>query len=340
LTSRSIDVAVVGADDALGEAVLELLAERRFPHGRVHALGAGRAPEASVDFQGEPLDLESVHEFDFSAVGLALFCASDSVAAVHASRAAQAGARVIDASPRFRLDLSVPLLLPMVNAGAGGWDAALCAVPGPATTPLALALSPLDAAFGVDWLGAVALYPVSASGNAGVRELADQTQALFNQQPVSPELYSKRIAFNVLARIGAGGEGGSSGEEAAIARELARILGSPGLQVSATCLQAPTFYGMGIAVTMLARDPMAREEVRECLAAAPGLRLMDDPSDGDDPAPATDAVSQDEVLVGRLRVGEGDARRLDLWLASDNLRLGQALPMVQLAELLVEKYPS
>lgn len=339
MTSPPIDLAVVGADDALGDTVLELLAERGFPHGRVHALSAARRPEASVEFRGEPLDLQTVHGFDFSTVELALFCASGAVAAEHAPRAAAAGARVIDASPRFRLDPSISLLLPPLNA-SGRWDTPLCAVPSAATVPLALALSPLDAAFGVELVGAVALYPVSASGNAGVRELAEQTQALFNQQPIAPEVYPKRIAFNVLARVDALGDGARSREEAAIAAELARVLESPGLQVSATCLQVPTFYGMGIAVSVRTRDPMAPGEVHDCLATAAGLRLMDDPEEGDDPAPATDAVSQDQVLVGRVRVGDEDATRLDLWLASDNLRLGQALPMVQLAELLVEKYPS
>lgn len=335
-----VDIAVVGADDALGETVLELLASRDFPAGRMHALAAARDPGGTAEFGAETLDLESVHGFDFSRVRLALFCAGAAVAAGHARRAADAGAHVIDASPRFRLDDGVPLLVPPVNGALARADARLWAVPAAATVPLALVLAPLCAAFGLESFGAVALYPVSNSGNAGIRELADETRALFNQQPPAPEVYPQRIAFNVLPLVDTLDESGSSREEAAIAAELARLLESPALTSSVTCLRVPLFYGLGIALTVTASEAVAVEEARECLARSPGVRVVDHPDAANFAAPATDAVSQDDVLVGRIRRSHGDERTLDLWLASDNLLLGQALPLVQAAELLVEKYPS
>ncbi|HSO07972.1 MAG TPA: aspartate-semialdehyde dehydrogenase [Pelomicrobium sp.] len=340
MSRAPIDVAVVGADDALGETVLELLSERGFPAGRVHVLSAARDVDGTAEYAGGAIDLESVHAFDFSGVKLAFFCASGTIAAEYAPRAVDAGARVIDASPRFRLDDDVPLLVPQVNANLARAEAPLWAVPAAATVPLALVSSPLDAAFGIDAIGAVALYPVSASGSAGIRELAEQTRALFNQQSASPQFYPKQIAFNVFPLVDALDESGASREETAIAAELARILEAPALATGITCLRVPVFYGMGIAATLTTREPAAVAEVRECLAEAPGVRVMDDPDALDFPAPATDAVNQDEALVGRIRRSHGDDRTLDLWLASDNLRLGQALPAVQLAELLVEKYLS
>ncbi len=340
MTRAPIDVAVVGADDALGETVLELLAERGFPAGRVHVLSALRDPDGTAEFGGNAIGLESVHAFDFSRVELAIFCASGTIAAECARRAADAGARVIDTSPRFRLDDDVPLLVPQVNAALAREEAPLWAVPAASSVPLSLVASPLMSAFGLDSIGAVALYPVSASGSAGIRELAEQTRALFNQQSASPEFYPKQIAFNVLPLVDALDDSGASREEAAIAAELARILEAPALATGITCLRVPVFYGLGIAATVTTREPAAVTDVRECLAQASGVRVMDDPDELDFPAPATDAVNQDEVLVGRIRRSRGDDRTVDLWLASDNLRLGQALPAVQLAELLVEKYLS
>lgn len=340
MSRAPIDVAVVGADDALGETVLELLAERGFPAGRVHVLSALREPDGTAEFGGSAIDLESVHDFDFSRVKLAIFCASGAIAAQCARRAADCGARVIDTSPRFRLDDDVPLLVPQLNAALAREEAPVWAVPAAATVPLALVASPLLCAFGLDAIGAVALYPVSASGSAGIRELAEQTRALFNQQSASPALYPKRIAFNVLPLVDALDDSGASREEASVAAELARILEAPALATGITCLRVPVFYGIGIVATVAMREPAALTDVRACLAQAPGVRVMDDPDEPDFPAPATDAVNQDEVLVGRLRRSHGDERTVEVWLASDNLRLGQALPAVQLAELLVEKYLS
>jgi aspartate-semialdehyde dehydrogenase len=337
LTRGLIDIAIVGADDALGETMLELLAERRFPVGRLHALSASLEPDASVEFAGDTLGVESVHDFDFSSVSLVLFCASGATAAEHVNRALDAGARVIDASHRFRGDPAVPVVLPQVNGELVRAEGRVWAVPASAAAAVATVAAPLDAAFGLEWLGVVALYPVSASGAAGIRELAEQTRELFNQQSASPEIYSTRIAFNVLPLVDNLEESGSSLEERAIVEELPLILQSPALSVSATCLRVPVFYGLGVALTVTTRDPMAVEEVRQCLESAIGVRVVDDPEAVDLPAPATDAVSQDDVLVGRIRRSGDDDRRLELWLASDNLRLGQALPMVQLAEILVEK---
>lgn len=332
--SKGWKIAVVGATGLVGESLLKVLAERKFPVAELHALASDRSLGRTVAFGDDELRVGDLATFDFATVDLALFAASPEAAREHVPRALDAGCTVVDASPAFRAEPDVPLVVPAVNGDQLGRLGArrLVASPGGATVALVTALHPLHAAVGVERVNVVSLEAVSGAGREAVEELAAQCAQLLNgRTPALSSHFPAQMAFNVIPLVGAPDADGSTPAEDALAFETQKILGDPAIKVNATALRVPVFFGDGLAVHLETREPLALGRARALLAQAPGLVLVDAPT-------PQDALAVPEaVALGRLRTDRTHARGLDFWLVADNVRRGSAVNTVDVVEVLVRE---
>ncbi|QKE63733.1 aspartate-semialdehyde dehydrogenase [Aquipseudomonas campi] len=334
--SQSFDIAVVGATGTVGETIVQLLDEREFPVGTLHLLAGSASAGQSVPFRGKNLRVRELADFDFAQVRLAFFCAGEAISRASALKAQAAGCSVIDLSAALSLQ-QAPRLVPEANAEllATLKSPYLLASPVPVVAALALVLAPLRAQLDLQKVTLTAALAVSSQGREGIAELAKQTTELLNMRPLEPRVFDQQIAFNLLARVGALEEGGHAVLERRVAEELKQVLALPALRVSATCVQAPVFFGDSLAVALQAAQPVDVAGAAQGLEAQAGIELVEA---GDYPSVVGDAVGQNEVYVGRLRAGLDDPAELNLWIASDNVRKGSALNAVQIAELLIKHY--
>lgn len=332
---RSLNIAVVGASGAVGEVMLEILAERGFAKTRVTALSSARTAGQDVEFGRSQLTLEELAQFDFEGVDYALFSAGAAVSRAHAPRAAAAGAIVIDNTSAFRYDDDIPLVVPEVNAHAldHAGPGSIIANPNCSTIQMVVALAPIHAAAGIERINVATYQSVSGAGRRALYELAHQTAGRFNFKDPEPKVFAQPIAFNVLPQIDELQDNGYSREEMKIYWETCKILGDPDLRVNATAVRVPVFYGHGEAVHIETRHEIALDEVRDLLRKAPGVTLMEGAT-SDNPTPVTHAAGKDAVFVGRLRRDISHPRGFSMWVVADNVRKGAALNAVQILELL------
>jgi aspartate-semialdehyde dehydrogenase len=337
---KTYDVAVVGAGDLVGEAILDLLASCRFPVGKVFALEPHADGEQEVAFGGKTLDIEALEDFDFSSVQLALFAASESVAAEYVPRAVAAGCIVIDDSTCFRGEDDVPLVVAEVNPDAlsGYSQRKIVASPGSAVTQMLIALKPLHDVAEITRINTATYQAVSGVGRKGVDELARQTAHLLNARPLDSEVFPKQITFNILPVIGEVEGNGYTREEMKMIRETRKIMRLPELAVNPTAVRVPVFFGHAAAIHIETASKLSASEARKILADTPGVVVMDGVGAGAWPTPVTDAASHDAVYIGRVREDVSHPCGLDLWVVADNVRKGAALNVVQIAERLVRDY--
>lgn len=340
--TKTYDIAVVGATGAVGEVMLEILAERRFPVGTLYALASERSAGGTVLFDGKSVRVEKLTDFDFSRVQIAFFSAGGAVSAEFAPRAAAAGCVVIDNTSCFRNDPDVPLVVPEVNPGAITDYAQrnIIANPNCSTIQMLVALKPLYDAVGIERITVSTYQAVSGTGKKAIAELAGQTARLLNGQQAEMEVYPKQIAFNVLPQIDVFEDNGYTREEMKMVRETRKILDDDLIEVNPTCVRVPVFYGHSEAVHIRTRSPVSVELATALLEQAPGVEVMDSHEDGGYPTPQADATGQDAVFVGRIRQDLSSEQGLNLWIVSDNVRKGAALNSVQIAELLIKSYLS
>lgn len=339
-TRTTFDIALVGATGAVGEVMLDVLEQRGFPVGRLFPLASSRSAGARVEFKGQHLRVQDVAEFDFSQVQLVLFSAGGAVSAQHVPRAVAAGCVAIDNTSVFRYETDVPLVVPEVNshAIADYSQRGIIANPNCSTIQMAVALKPIYDAVGIERINVATYQAVSGSGKRAIEELATQTANLLNLKEVDCRVYPKQIAFNVLPHIDAFQDNGYTREEMKMVWETRKILEDERIQVNATAVRVPVFFGHSLAVHLETRDKITAEQARVLLEKAPGISVLDSREAGGYPTPVTDAVGQDQVFVGRIRQDISHARGLDLWVVSDNTRKGAALNSIQIAEILVKEY--
>lgn len=338
--AKTYNVAVVGTGSLVGEAILDLLAKRKFPIGKIYALEFATDGEQYVDFGNKTLDIESVEDFDFSSVQLALFASTETVAADYVPKAVAAGCIVIDDSACFRFDAEVPLVVPEVNPQAivGYKQRGIIANPGSMVSQMLVALKPLHDAGSITRINVATYQAVSGTGRAGINELAHQTAQLLNARPVEPELYAKQIAFNLFPHIGAFQENGYTWEEMKMVQETRKIMGLPELGVNPTAVRVPVFFGHAAAIHIETQRKLTAAEATALLRQAAGVEVLDERQDGGYPTPVTEAVNSDMVYVSRIREDISCMSGLDLWVVADNVRKGAALNSVQIAEILVRDY--
>lgn len=338
--SKKVDVAVVGATGAVGEAMLEILHQRQFPVGKVYALASARSAGTTVDFGNRSLMVEDLATFDFSKVQVGLFSPGASVSKEYAPIAAAAGCVVIDNTSQFRYDDDIPLVVPEVNpdAIADYKNRGIIANPNCSTIQMMVALKPIYDAVGIERINVATYQAVSGTGKPAMDELARQTADLLNGRSIQKAVYPKQIAFNVLPHIDVFEENGYTKEEMKMVWETKKIMGDESIVVNPTAVRVPVFYGHSEAVHIETRDKITAEDAKKLFTDFDGIELMDSHEDGGYPTAVSDASGQDPVFVGRVREDISHPRGLNLWVVADNVRKGAALNSVQIAEVLVEKY--
>ena len=332
-------VAVAGATGNVGREILSLLAERDFPADEVVALASNRSTGREVSYgDRRVLKVHPLEGFDFEGMDFGLFSPGAKVSDIYAPVAASSGCVVIDNSSRFRMEPDVPLVVPEVNPEAlEGFRAHnIVANPNCSTIQMVVALKPLHDIAPIKRVVVATYQSVSGAGKAAMDELFDQTRKVYFQEERAPSEFTRRIAFNAIPRIDSFFDDGSTGEERKMALETRKILDS-GIAVSATCVRIPVFVGHAEAVNVEFEAPVALEEARAALEAAPGVQLVDDPGDDLYVTPV-ECVGEDDVFVSRLREDPTVPCGLDLWVVADNLRKGAALNTVQIAETLIGEY--
>ena len=338
--SKTFDVAVVGATGAVGETMLSILAERKFPVGEVYALASSRSAGKRVEFGNKLLTVQDLADFDFSKVQIGLFSAGASISEVYAPKAAAAGCVVVDNTSRFRYDDDIPLVVPEVNphAIADYRARGIIANPNCSTIQMLVALKPIRDAVGIERINVATYQAVSGTGKEAIEELVSQTAHLLNARPIKTEVYPKQIAFNVLPQIDVFLDNGYTKEEMKMVWETRKIFEDDSIQVNPTAVRVPVFYGHSEAVHIETGEKITAEKARELLSAADGIVVLDDRNDGGYPTAVTEGANNDAVYVGRIREDISHEKGLDLWVVADNVRKGAALNSIQIAEILIKEY--
>jgi aspartate-semialdehyde dehydrogenase len=328
-------VAVVGATGAVGSTMLGVMRERGFPADELVPFASERSAGRTIDYGDSELPIQVLGEDSVQGFDLALFSAGSIVSADWAPRFAEEGAVVVDNSSRWRMQDDVPLVVAEVNPEALDGHRGIVANPNCSTMQMVIALKPILDAAGIDRLVVSTYQSVSGTGQRAVEELHDQSEAVLEAQELpEPRVYPHQIAFNVIPQVEKFAEGDDyTTEERKMMGETRKILGAPDIGISATCVRVPVYTGHSESVNVQTRDPLSPEECREILSSAPGVVVVDNPSDGLYPL-AIDVAGRDDVLVGRIRRDPSNERCLNLWVVGDNLRKGAATNAVQLAELL------
>ncbi len=332
-------VAVVGATGNVGREMLQILAEREFPADEVVALASSRSVGVEVSFgEDNVLNVRDLATYDFKGIDIVLSSPGAKVSAEHSPRAAKAGAVVIDNTSYFRMDPDVPLVVPEVNPGAiaGFTKKGIIANPNCSTIQMVVALKPLHDLATLRRVVVATYQSVSGAGKGAMDELFDQTRAIYVNDPVVKERFTKQIAFNVIPHIDVFMDDGSTKEEWKMVAETKKIL-DPKIRVSASCVRVPVFIGHAEAVNLEFARPITAEQARAALKEAPGVTVIDYRQDEGYVTPH-ECAGEDPVYVSRIREDATVENGLNMWVVADNLRKGAALNTVQIAELLAERY--
>jgi aspartate-semialdehyde dehydrogenase len=337
---KAVNVAVVGATGAVGEAMIEILESRDFPVDQLFPLASSRSAGKSLRFKGKQYTVQDLSNFDFSQTPVALFSAGGDVSAEYAPIAAQQGCVVIDNTSHFRRDDDIPLVIPEVNPEAIGQfrQRNIIANPNCSTIGMLMALKPIYDLAGIERINVATYQAVSGTGKDAIEELAGQTARLLNGKEAEPKVYPRQIAFNVIPHIDTFLENGYTREEMKMVWETQKILADESIRVNPTCVRVPVFYGHAEAVHIETREPVSVTEARALLQAADGVAVLDSPEPGGYPTPVSEAAGADSVFVGRIRADISHPRGLNLWVVADNVRKGAALNSVQIAEVLLSTY--
>ena len=338
--SKTVDVAVVGATGAVGEAMLSILDQRNFPVNKVYALASSRSVGKGITFKSNTLLVEDLTEFDFSKVQIGLFSAGASISKEYAPKAAAAGCVVVDNTSQFRYDDDIPLVVPEVNLEkiADYKNRGIIANPNCSTIQMLVALKPIYDAVGIERINVCTYQAVSGTGKQAIEEVVSQTAKLLNGKPITTEVYPKQIAFNVLPQIDVFMDNGYTKEEMKMVWETQKIFADATIKVNPTAVRVPVFYGHSEAIHIETKNKIEVKTVRQLLENAPGITVLDERVDGGYPTAVTESSGHDDVFVGRIREDISHPRGIDLWVVGDNVRKGAALNSVQIAEELVKKF--
>ena len=335
----SYKVAVVGATGNVGRELLAILAEREFPVSEVVALASERSIGSEVSFgEDDLLKVRDLDTYDFKGTDIAVFSPGAKVSAVHAPRAGKAGCVVIDNTSQFRMDPDVPLIVPEVNPEAliGYKKRNIIANPNCSTIQMLLALKPLHNIARIRRVVVATYQSVSGAGKEAMDELFTQTRAIYVNDPIKPEHFTKRIAFNVIPHIDSFMDDGATKEEWKMVVETRKIL-DPDIAVTATCVRVPVFIGHAEAINIEFESAISDSQAREALKRAPGVSVIDHRVDEGYVTPQ-EVAGEDNVFVSRIRKDPTVKHGLNIWVVGDNLRKGAALNAVQIAELLIKDH--
>jgi aspartate-semialdehyde dehydrogenase len=329
-------VAVVGATGAVGNEMIGTLEQRNFPVEKLRLFASEKSEGKKLEFRGEKIAVESLDANSFRGIDIALFSAGGERSKIWAPVAAAAGCVVIDNSSQWRMDPSVPLVVPEVNPKDLDWHKGIIANPNCSTIQMVVALKPVHDAARIKRVVVTTFQAVSGTGKKAIDELMQQTTELLNFRQAKCNVYPHQIAFNVLPHIDKFEPNGYTKEEMKMVNETVKIMGDESIRVTATTARVPVFRGHSESVNIETEKKITAAEVREILAAAPGVTVFDAPDKNIYPL-AIQCDGRDEVFVGRIREDESIPNGINMWIVSDNLRKGAALNAVQIAEVLIGK---
>ena len=336
---KMVNIAVVGATGAVGEAIITLLETRKFPVKQLYLLASERSEGTVVRAMNKDYTIENLENFDFSLADIALFSAGGSVSQQYAPIAAAKGCIVIDNTSSFRQDEDVPLVIPEINpkAIADYTKKNIIANPNCSTIQMLVALKPLHDAVGLKRINVATYQAVSGTGKKAITELVNQVGELLNGRPARSEVYDQQIAFNALPHIDTFQDNGYTREEMKMIWETHKILGDDSIGVNPTAVRIPVIYGHSEAIHAEFSAPLSVDEAKKILRKAPGVKLIDS---GKTPYPTalSHGAGSDLVYVGRLRQDLSHPNGLNLWVVADNVRKGAATNAVQIAEILISDY--
>lgn len=330
-----LTVAVLGATGAVGQEMISILKERNFPVKKLLPLASERSLGKTVEFGEERIPVEVATPEAFRGVDLVLSSPGAKVSRELLPRAVEQGAVCIDNSSAFRMEPDVPLVVPEVNPHRipEYRNRGIIANPNCSTIQLVVVLNPILKEAGIRRVHVSTYQSVSGAGKRAMDELFEATRSIYNQEDYEPHIFPKPIAFNLIPQIDVFLEDGFTREEWKMRHESNKILEAD-INLSATCVRVPVFYGHSEAVWVETEKPISPQEVRELLRTAPGVTLMDEAKPGGYPTPR-DAAGNDPVFVGRIRKDPTSDRGIMLWIVADNIRKGAALNAVQIAEELL-----
>ena len=334
---KEVDIAIIGATTSVGETLLEILEERKFPVGQIFLLDSEASSGARLEFSGYALKIGDIASFDFSRVQLAFFVSTEEISKEYAEKAASEGCMVIDRTPAFRNDKDVPLIIPEVNKDAleGTGKGKIVSSPSCNSIQMLVALKPIYDAVGIKRINISTYQSVSGSGRSAAEELASQTAALLNFRDVKCKTFPKQIAFNVLPQVGELLENGYTDEEMKLVHETQKILNDDSIMVNATAVRVPVFIGHAASINIETKVKISASKVNELLSQASGIELMEQ---SEWPTPVTEAAGKNLVYVGRIREDISTETGINLWVVTDNMRKGGATNAVQIAEILLKTY--
>lgn len=330
---RGYRVAVVGATGAVGETLLQILEERKFPVRELRLLASERSAGRLLRFQDEEVPVEALTADAFRGIEFALFSAGAARSKEFAPAATRAGAIVIDNSSAFRMDPEVPLVIPEINPDTILRHKGIIANPNCTAIVMLMPLKPLYDCARVTRVVATSYQAVSGAGAKAIEELRQQVTAWVRGEALSVEVFPHQIAFNVLPHVDAFLENGYTREEMKLVHETRKILGDQSILVSPTTVRVPVFRAHAVAVNVEMERPVSVATARALFAAFPGLRVLDDPARLEYPMPLS-VAGTDDCYVGRIRQDLTRENGLNFWAVGDQLRKGAALNAVQIAELL------
>jgi len=333
--NRNPHVAVVGATGAVGIEMIQTLEKRQFPVGKLTLLASARSAGKTLKFGGEDVTVKELTKDSFAGIDVALFSAGGSISKEFAPIAAKVGCVVIDNSSAFRMDDTVPLVIPEINASDVKKHRGIIANPNCTTAVTLMALYPLHQAFGVKRIFASSYQAVSGTGAKAIEELERQVKEIVHGKPVTKEVYPHQIAFNVLPHVDSFLPSGYTKEEMKMENEGRKIMHHPTFRASVTCVRVPVYRAHSVAVSAEFEKPATVEAAREVLKKAPGLDVVDNPENKEYPLPLH-VAGKYNCEVGRLRKDCALDNGLCFWVAGDQLLKGAALNAVQIAEVLLK----
>ena len=331
-------IAVIGATGAVGQEILNILDERDFPASEVVPLASARSANREVSFGEKDLKVQDLATYDFTGTDIVLSSAGAKVSKEFAPKAAAAGAVVIDNTSHFRMDPDVPLVVPEVNPEAlkDYKTKSIIANPNCSTIQMVVALKPLHEAAKIKRVVVSTYQSVSGAGKEGMEELFGQTRAVYVNDPLEPDVFQKKIAFNVIPQIDAFMDDHMTKEEWKMVAETKKIL-DPKIKVCANCVRVPVFIGHSEMVNVELEGELSAKDALKLLRDAPGVSVIDLDSEMEYVTPA-EIQGEDDVFISRMREDTSVENGLNFWCVSDNLRKGAALNAVQIAEVLVKEY--
>lgn len=329
-------IAIVGATGNVGQEVLRILDERKFPIDELVALASARSVGKEVSFGERNVKVQNLATFDFKGTDIVFSAAGSDVSKEFAPKAAK-HAVVIDKTSLFRMDPDIPLIVPEVNpeALADHTKRNIIAVPNCSTIQMVVALKPIHDAAKIKRVVVATYQSVSGSGKAAMDELFNQTKGIYMNTTPEPDVYPKQIAFNVIPHIDKFMEDGMTKEEWKMVAETKKIL-DPKIKVCASCVRVPVFIGHSEMVNVELENELSADEARKIWRKAPGVTVIDTDSEMSYATPA-ETQGEDPVYISRIREDVSVENGLNFWCVSDNLRKGAALNAVQIAELLIKQ---